>query len=78
MTYKDTILNGDVKLTDQNRESIINSDTWLIKKKLLRFHEDKPSEEDIKYAKNWLSKSDLDTKKKNDKKNRKKCYALLE
>ena len=78
MNDQETILNGGVKLTDQNKESIINSDTWMIKKKLLRYHEDKPSEEEIKYAKNWLSKTDLEAKKKNEKKNRKKCYALLE
>ena len=52
-------------------------DTWAIKKRLLRYHENKPTEEKIKYAKNWLSKEDLVVKKQNEKKNRKKCYALL-
>ena len=54
----ETILNGDVELTDQTRDGIVNTLSWQIKAKLLRFHGNKPSDEDIKHANSYQSKEE--------------------
>ena len=44
----------------------------------MRYHPAKPSDEEIKYANNWKTKSEIDAKKKAEKENRKKIYHLME
>ena len=67
----ETILNGDVELNDQNREGIVNSVSWQIKAKLLRFHGQKPSDEDIKFANRYQTKEEKAEQRKNDMSKRK-------
>ena len=74
----ETILNGDVELTDKTREGIMNSVTWQIKSKILRFHGKKPSDEDIKFANKYQTKEEKADQRKKDMPKRKEAYALLE
>ena len=74
----ETILNGGVELTDQNREAIINSTSWKIKAKLLRFHGEKPSEKDIQFANRYQTKEEKAEQRKKEMSERKKAYAFIE
>ena len=74
----ETILNGDVELTDQNRDGIVNTVSWQIKAKLLRFHGQKPSDEDIKFANKYQTKEEKVEQRKKDMTKRKEAYAFIE
>ena len=69
------ILNGGQTFeSDDKRIEIINSDGFILLQKLLRYHGDKPSEEEIHFANNWCTKEELKKKKTIQKAKRAAIY----
>lgn len=60
-TAIETILNGDVAITEETREAIVNADTWEVKSRLLKYHGNKPSEDELMKINRFLT---MDEKKK--------------